>query len=168
MSTKTKGNQNGHSGSQEVETLISEMKIFDSRDYSEHATVYKIRGARTSGGPLHLEIGDVTRILINEGVRMAYLMDKSVTPLPLELVICDDETKIFCGRQFEIEKDMSNTQFGNRIKEVMSEHNIGFVAVMRNGWDSNVYVSFGRGDEAEFFASVHYIFPSSTDDEEVL
>lgn len=165
MSTKTtKGNQNGHSDSPDVKTSTSEMNGFDSRDYSEKAYVYKIRGARTHGGPLHLEIGEGMRVLINEGVRMAYLMDKSVTPLPLELVIADGEKKLYCGKQFEIEKDVTDTEFAKRIEMAMSNYGIGFFSVLRDDWAPFVYVSFGRGDEAEYFASVHYNF-SSIDEE---
>ena len=166
MSTETtKGNENGNYDSQDGKTSNSEMNGFDSRNYSEKAYVYKIRGARTHGGPLHLEIGEGMRVLINEGVRMAYLMDKSVTPLPLELVIADGEKKLYCGKQFEIEKDVTDTEFARRIEMAMSNYGIGFFSVMRNGWDSNVYVSFGRGDEAEYFASVYYNY--SFIDEEV-
>ena len=165
MSTETKRPQNGHSETSEVKTLTSEMRTLDSRDYSEKAYVYKIRGARTHGGPLHLEIGEGMRVLINEGVRMAYLMDKSVTPLPLELVIADGEKKLYCGRKFEIEKDVTDTEFAHRIEKAMEEYGIGFFSVLRDDWAPFVYVSFGRRDEAEYFASVHYNF--SLIDEEV-
>lgn len=160
----TMGNQSGHSDSPEVNELSSELKLIDNRDYSEKAYVYKIRGARTHGGPLHMEIGEGMRVLINEGVHMAYLMDKSGTPLPLELVIANGKKSIFCGKQFNIEKDVTDSNFGSKIEKAMKEYGIGFFSVMRNGWDSNVYVSFGRGDDAEYFASIHYNF-SSIDEE---
>lgn len=119
--------------------------------------IYKMRATRTSGGPLHVEAGEAGKAIIAAGVEMAKLMDMSKTPLPLELVINDVQKVVYCGKQFKIERDLTDTEFARDLEAAMNKYGVGYVAVMRDGWDSFVYITYGKFGP-EYWAAIHLPF----------
>ena len=116
--------------------------------------IYKMRATRTSGGPLHVEAGEAGKAIIAAGVELARLMDLSKTPLPLEAVINDVQKVVYCGKQFEIQRDLTDTEFARDLEATMNKYGVGYVAVLRNGADSFVYITYGKLGP-EYWASIH-------------
>lgn len=156
---KEKRPQGGHPETSSTENTNTSsdpvISIPGGSDYTLRAMVYKMTSQRMRRGPLQQEVGEAGKAIIREGVKLARAMDKTITPLPIEVTITPNGKTAFCGQRFELERDMTDTPLAHGIEKAMKEHGVGFVAILRNGWDSNVYVSYGRGDSPEYWACIH-------------
>lgn len=127
----------------------------DKKDYSDKAAVYVMSARRTGRAALpKRELGKTERRVINGGVRLANVMRKSETPLPLEVVITDADKTIYFGKGFELEKNISGTDFAKDLSDIVSEGTIKYIAVMLDSFFPFAYVLYGRNDSPEYFAAV--------------
>lgn len=147
--------QSGNSNPSEDETR--EGIILDETDYSASATVYKITSGRAGHGSLpKLELGRNERKVINCGVNLARLFMASDTPLPLQCVITHDEKKLYYGKRFELEKDVStNVKFAHELAEIVGDGVINFISVALVAGFPFVYITYGRHGLPEYFANAY-------------
>lgn len=146
--------QSGNSNPSEDETR--EGIILDETDYSASATVYVITSGKAGHGSLPKpEFGKTERRVINCGVKLARLFMASETPLPLECVITHDEKKLYYGKRFELEKNVTGTKFADDLADIVADGVINFISVTLVADFPFVYITYGRHGLPEYFANVY-------------
>lgn len=132
----------------------SELTLMSSANDTTYCDVYKINPQNNLRNPV--AIGANGEAVIAEALRMVDLVDLSNIPTPYRLMWTAEGTDIECGKQFLKSKSIEHIPTAKAIQDKLKEIGVSMLVVMRIGWDSNVYIDYGRKDKVEFTAIVHH------------
>lgn len=119
-----------------------------------HYDIYQI--SPTTFMRIYARIGLKGKQVIERAIKIAHLVDVSRLPKVYRVVFEQGHpTTIECGKRFETVKKMPSIPIIDETEAFLADIGVTTLVIMRNGWDNNLYVDYGRIGRVEFMANVH-------------
>lgn len=119
-----------------------------------HYDIYQI--SPTSFMRIYARIGLKGKQVVERAIKIARLIDASRIPMPYQVIFEEGRpTTIQCDKRFETVKKLPPLPLINETEAFLADIGVTTLVIMRNGWDSNLYVDYGRIGRVEFMANVH-------------
>jgi len=98
--------------------------------------------------------GECSKRIIDEATKVWRTVGKSGFPTPMCIDFTADNTTVFCGKQYAIEKTL-DLKFGSALREAMSDTGVNYVSVGCVGdFLALPTITFGRDGKPEFIAYI--------------
>lgn len=119
-----------------------------------HFDIYQI--SPTTFMRIYARIGLKGKQVIEQAMKIARLVDASRIPMPYRVVFDKGHpATIECGKQFATVKKLPSLPVFEETEAILADIGVTTLVIMRNGWDNNLYVDYGRIGRVEFMATVH-------------
>lgn len=143
-----------HRGTRDHARTSSEQAPQANKHYTRPCDVYQIHPTTMMRMPVG--IGESGQKVIDHAVALARLVDMSTIPTPWRIEFqTGEEPQIQCGPRFEKSKPIGIVKPAAETQSVLDALGVSNMTILRNGWDNNIYVDYGRCGRIEFMANVY-------------